>query len=36
MRPQCVRATVSEGLRLEAGTRDTPHPGVLGKEAAND
>ncbi len=24
MRHRCVRATVSEGLRLEAGTRDTP------------
>ncbi len=23
MRHRCVRATVSEGLRLEAGTRDT-------------
>src|SRR5260370_34963890 len=28
MRTRCVRATVSEGLRLEAGTR-VPHPRVF-------
>jgi len=28
MRPRCIRATVSEGLRLEAGTR-VPHPRVF-------
>jgi len=31
MRPRCVRATVSEGLRLEAGTR-VPHPRVFSEK----